>query len=68
MKRKLRKIKNAFVKAFTVFMAVLWLVSATALDSFSNIPLIVFMVTGAYLALFIYANRDTEIEMEYDEW
>lgn len=68
MKRKLRKIKNAILKAFTVFMAVLFLVSATAVDSVSNIPMIVCIVTGAYLGLFIYANRDVEIEMEYDEW
>ena len=46
------------LKAFNRLVAIVWLLSAVSLDSVSEIPTIVCIVTTLYLAVIMLANRD----------
>lgn len=46
------------VKLFNRAVVILWLLSAISLDSISEIPTIVCIVTTLYLAVFAIFNRD----------
>ena len=59
-----RRIKNTILKTVTAIMAVLFIVSATALDSPSRIPLVVCSIAEAWLLLFMYANRKAKWVVE----
>jgi len=45
------------LKAIAVFMVILFLLSACAIDSESNLPLILVCVSEAYLWFFAYFNE-----------
>jgi uncharacterized protein YacL len=50
-------MKNIILKTIGYIMGILFIFSVSALDSESNIPYIVCIVSAAYLALFAYANN-----------
>lgn len=50
-------MKNKILKTTAAIMGILFLVSGCALDSISWIPFVVCGVSGAWLALFAYANN-----------
>ena len=49
-------VKNFILKTITTIMAIIFIISACALDSHSWIPGILCAVSAAWLALFCYAN------------
>ncbi|MBE7053870.1 MAG: hypothetical protein E7391_06330 [Ruminococcaceae bacterium] len=53
---KKSKIKAFVLKTITKIMAVVWLLSMTALDSESSIPVVACFISLAWIALFMYAN------------
>lgn len=50
-------MKNKILKTITVIMAVLFLLSASALDGDTYIPHIVCAISEAWIVLFLIANR-----------
>ena len=50
-------MKNKILKTVMTIVLFIWCYSACALDSLSNIPLVVCAITTGILALFAYANR-----------
>ena len=52
----MHKVKNSILKTLAWINGVAFLCSACLLDTDSRIPFIVCCITGAYLALFAYAN------------
>ena len=50
-------MKNRILKTTTVIMAVLFLLSASAIDSNTYIPHIVCAISEAWIVLFLIANR-----------
>lgn len=46
------------LKVFNRLVAIVWLLSAVSLDSVSEIPTIVCIVTTLYLAVFMFMYRD----------
>lgn len=50
-------MKNRILKTITVIMAVLFLLSASAIDSNTYIPHIVCAISEAWIVLFLIANR-----------
>lgn len=54
----MRKMKNAILKTTTWIAGITWTLSACALDSESNIPLIAYVVASAWLCLFVFANAE----------
>ena len=59
-----KKIKNKILKAITSFMAVLFIVSATAVDSLSVIPKITCLVSLGWILLFMLANIDSKVSVQ----
>lgn len=56
-------MKKKIIDLITVFMAGVWVVGASALDSQNiTIPLIMCIVSSVWWAGFIYANRDAELD------
>ena len=55
-------MKNNILKGFTFFMAFIFLLSACALDSESYIPVIICVLSGAYLTVFAYVNGYLDIK------
>ena len=53
-----RKIKNAVLKTVAIVMALLFIISGCALDNHSWVQYIVCGVSLAWLALFVYANKE----------
>lgn len=53
-------MKNKILKTITIIMAILAIVSASAVDSDSNIPLILLFASLLWMILFIYANRKSK--------
>ena len=58
MRKAKSKIKNFILKSITYVAAILFTVSACALDSATWIPAIVCLICAIWLMLFAYANRD----------
>lgn len=56
----MRKMKNAILKTTTWIAGITWTLSACALDSESNIPLVAYVIASAWLCLFIFANAEGE--------
>ena len=50
-------MKNKIIKTITVIMAVLFLLSASALDGDTYIPHIICAISEAWIVLFLIANR-----------
>lgn len=53
-----RKIKNTILKTVAVVMALLFIISGSALDNHSWVQYIVCGGSLAWLALFVYANKE----------
>ena len=51
------RIKNKILKTITVIMAVLFILSASALDGDTYIPHIICAISEAWVVLFLIANR-----------
>lgn len=54
-------MKNMILKTITAIMAIIWIISACALDSTGiagKVTVAVFIATSAYLGIFLYANKD----------
>ena len=56
-KRIARKIKHFILKGFTLFMLVVFILSVSALDSESWLPVITTVVSMGWLVLFAWANN-----------
>lgn len=59
-----RKIKNIILKGINLIMAALFVLSITAIDSPSRIPVIVAIICEAWFLLFMLANHDMEFKGE----
>ena len=58
-KRKRKaKIRNTILKVYASIVAIVWLISACALDSPSWTPTVVCLVTEFLLGWFVFANAD----------
>ena len=53
-----RRTKNRILKTITVTAVILAVLSACCVDSESNIPIIVLMISAAWLFLFCLANGE----------
>lgn len=54
-------MKNLFLKSITIAAFCMWIISACAIDSigfFGNIALVAFIISTAWLVIFIWANND----------
>lgn len=51
-------MKNKILTGITGAAYLLFLLAATAVDSDSNIPIIICFVCSAWMGLFVFANRD----------
>lgn len=51
-------MKNKILKTTAYIMFFILIFSASAVDSESNLPVVLCMVSLSWLALFAYANRD----------
>jgi|GEM_PF-2495465 len=67
MRKAKGKIKNFILKTITYFAALLFLVSACAVDSPSWIPTIVCCVCMIWLTLFAYANSDYFEDYDFED-
>lgn len=57
-------MKNLILKAVTVLAALALVVSACCLGSVSSVPHVAFLVSGAWIMLFMYANWDRLVRWE----
>lgn len=53
-----KKIKNTFLKTMAVLMALLFIISGSALDNHSWIQYILCAVSLAWLLVFVFANKE----------
>lgn len=59
-----KTVKNTILKGITWCMAVLFIVSVTAIDSPSIIPKITCMASLGWLLLFMLANIDSKVTVQ----
>ena len=57
-KKLKRKLHNGILYAITFVAAVAWVFSACTLDADSWLPVRVWLISSAWLGLFIYANGE----------
>ncbi len=55
-KRLLHKFHNRILTSITWIAGIVFLASASAVDSDSWIPFIMYCISGAWISLFVYAN------------
>lgn len=57
-------MKNIILKTITWIAAILFIFSATAVDSISNIPRIVCLACSVWILLFMFANRHSKVTVQ----
>lgn len=57
-------MKNKILKTITWIAAILFIISATAVDSVSNIPRIICIASLAWILLYMYANRNSKASIQ----
>ena len=56
MKRKMKKLKNMFLKGVTIYAGAMWVLSIFGADSNPKAALIILYITTAWLAYFGWCN------------